>query len=205
MKITWLGHACFTLEYQGFRILLDPYQDVPGLPDIAAEANAVYCSHDHFDHCYKDQVTLTAGKENPFTVREVACFHDPEQGALRGPNTIRLFTAGGVTVAHMGDLGHPLSAEQLQAMGRCDAILLPIGGVYTLDPASAKAQADQLNPTVVIPMHYRKGNVGFEPIATVEDFTCLYPAQQVRSYHTNVLELTPDTPKQVAVLALPTF
>ena len=205
LTITWLGHACFLLEYRGFRILLDPYQDVPGLPNTAVEADAVYCSHDHFDHCYTEHVTLTGNKENPFTVREVPCFHDPEQGALRGPNTIRLFTAGGLTVAHMGDLGHFLSEEQAREMGHCDAMLMPIGGVYTLDAAQAREQAARLNPTVLIPMHYHKGPVGFDNIGTLEDFTALFPADQVQTYDTNRLVLTPETPKQVAVLALPEF
>ncbi len=203
MKITWLGHACFMLEYQGFRVLLDPYQDVPGLLDISAEADAVYCSHDHFDHAYTEHVSLTNNRENPFTVREIKAFHDGEQGALRGPNTIRTFTAGGVTVAHLGDLGHGLSAQQLREIGHCDAVMIPVGGVYTVDSREAKEEADKLDSTVVIPMHYRKGAVGFNVLSTLDEFLELYPHTLIKPYPANVLELTADTPRQVAVLALP--
>ena len=203
MKISWLGHASFALEADGYRIVTDPYQDVPGLPDLHTQAHRVYCSHDHFDHAFTQGVTLLPERESPFTVREIATFHDPEQGALRGPNTIRVFSADGVSVAHLGDLGHSLSDAQLAAIGPCDAILIPIGGVYTLDPWEAKAEAAKLKARVVIPMHYRRGSVGFTPIATVDEFTGLYPPQQVQFYEESSLELTPSTPAQVAVLALP--
>ena len=115
MTITWLGHACFLLESGGFRVLIDPFQNVPGLPDTEAEADAVYCSHGHFDHCYTEQIRLSEGKENPFTVEELQTFHDPEGGRLRGENTVRRFTAGGLSVVHLGDLGHPLSEEPVRA------------------------------------------------------------------------------------------
>ena len=142
MNITWLGHSCFMLEADGFRALLDPYNEVPGLPAIEAEANAVYCSHDHFDHAYTEKVRLTSGKENPFSVTEIQTFHDDKGGTLRGNNVIRKFTAGGVSVAHFGDLGHPLSPAQLEALGPCDAVLIPVGGFYTIDAPTAKAVAE---------------------------------------------------------------
>ena len=180
MKITWLGHSCFILESGGFRALLDPYHEVPGLPDTEAEADAVYCSHDHFDHGYTEKVRLTSGRENPFSVTEVQTFHDDKGGTLRGSNVIRKFTAGGVSVAHFGDLGHPLSPEQLAELGGCDAILIPVGGFYTIDAAGAKAAADAVGASVVVPMHYRDGAVGFDVLSTLDSFTGLYPPEQVK-------------------------
>ena len=203
MKITWLGHSCFILESGGFRALLDPYHEVPGLPDTEAEADAVYCSHDHFDHGWTENVRLTSGKENPFTVREISTFHDDQGGALRGSNMVRTFTAEGLTVAHLGDLGHQLSASQLAEIGRCEAILIPVGGFYTIDAAQAKQAADAIGAGVVIPMHYRKGPVGFDVLGTLEDFLALYPREAVKTYPANTMSLTRETPRQVAVLALP--
>ena len=202
MNITWLGHSCFMLEADGFRALLDPYNEVPGLPAIEAEANAVYCSHDHFDHAYTEKVRLTSGKENPFSVTEIQTFHDDQGGTLRGNNVIRKFTAGGVSVAHFGDLGHPLSPAQLKALGPCDAVLIPVGGFYTIDAPTAKAVAEAVGAPVVVPMHYRNGPVGFDVLGTVEDFTGLYPEEQVKAYPSNTLTLAKDTPRQVAVLSL---
>lgn len=201
MTITWLGHSCFILESGGFRVLLDPYHDVQGLPDIEAEADAVYCSHDHFDHGWTENVRLTSGKTNPFTVREIPTFHDDQGGALRGNNMIRTFTAEGLTVAHLGDLGHQLDDAQLAAIGHCDAILIPVGGYYTIDAAGAKQAADAIGADVVIPMHYRKGPVGFDVLGTLEDFTGLYPAERVKRYG-STLTVEKGMEPQVAVMTI---
>ena len=89
MRITWLGHACFLLEEDGYRIVTDPYTGVEGYPPLEAEAHAVYCSHHHFDHDAVACVRLLPARESPFHVREIQAFHDDQKGALRGPNTIR--------------------------------------------------------------------------------------------------------------------
>lgn len=200
MTITWLGHACFLLESGGYRLLLDPYRDVPGLPDTAAEADAVFCSHGHFDHAYTARVTCTGRGLGPFSVREIPCFHDEVQGAKRGENMIRCFTAEGLTVVHLGDLGHQLSPQQLADISHCDALLIPIGGTYTLDPREAKTVVDAVAPRVVIPMHYRRGAMGFDVLETLEDFLPLFPQKLVRSYDGSSLTLEKHTPEQVAVL-----
>jgi len=201
MNITWLGHSCFMLEADGFRVLLDPYNEVPGLPAAEAEADAVYCSHGHFDHAYTEKVRLTSGRENPFSVTEVQTFHDGKGGTLRGSNVIRKFTAGGVSVAHFGDLGHPLSPAQLEALGSCDAVLIPVGGFYTIDAPTAKAVAEAAGAPVVIPMHYRNGPVGFDVLGTLEDFSSLYPAERVKRYG-SALTVEKGMEPQVAVLEI---
>jgi L-ascorbate metabolism protein UlaG (beta-lactamase superfamily) len=203
MKLTWLGHSCFLAESGGYTILLDPYRSVPGLKDIQAEVDNVYCSHGHFDHAYTQKVRLRPTQRTPFAVKEINTFHDEAEGALRGENVVRCLTAGGVTVAHLGDLGHTLSDAQLAAIGPCDAILIPVGGTYTIDAKAAKQVADSLGARVIIPMHYRCGKVGLADIATVDDFLAQYPESMVRRYDTNTIELTENTPPQVAVLGLP--
>ena len=202
MTITWLGHSCFVLESGGFRVLLDPFRDVRGLADAALEADAVYCSHGHFDHAYTDRVRLTTGKKNPFTVTEIPTFHDGKGGALRGENTVRRFEAEGVSVVHLGDLGHQLSPEQVQAAGPCDALLLPVGGTYTVDSGEARAVAEAIGPRVIVPMHYRRGDVGFDVLTTLEDFLAQYPGDMAVRCSGNSLTLTPDMPRQIAVLEL---
>ena len=202
MIITWLGHASFLLESGGYRVVLDPCKGVPGVNDTACEAEAVYCSHGHFDHCYTDEIRRTEGKPSPFTVKEIAAFHDEENGAKRGTNTIRLLTAEGVTVAHMGDLGHQLSEAQLSAMGTVDLLLLPVGGTYTVDSAGAKAVCDAVKPRVVIPMHYRRGDMGFDVLQTAEEFTAQFPPEDVHAYETNTLTVTEELLTQGGVVVL---
>ena len=181
MELTWLGHACFLLEADGYRIVTDPYTGVAGYPPLAVQAHAVYCSHDPFDHNAVSYVELLPARESPFTVSEIPSFHDDRRGALRGTNTIRVFSAGGVSVAHLGDLGHALSAAQLAAIGPVDAALVPVGGVYTLDAAGAKAVCDALRPRCVVPMHDHHAPYGLPNVAGVEDFLALWPAEEV--YH----------------------
>lgn len=201
MTISWLGHSCFLLNSGGFRLLLDPYHCVRGLPDVAAEADVVCCSHDHFDHAYLDQITCTAGKPSPFTVEEVQTFHDDQGGKLRGENTVRRFTAEGISVVHLGDLGHQLNSEQIAALTPCDVLLLPVGGTYTLDPAGARAVMAALAPRIVIPMHYRQGSWGFTELAEVEDFLALCPGEMLRTHPSSTLTVDSSTPPQIAVLS----
>lgn len=179
MKLTWLGHACFLLEEDGYRIAADPYTGVAGYPPLRVQAHAVFCSHGHFDHNAVDRVELLPERKSPFTLREIETFHDDQGGALRGTNTIRVFTAGGVSVAHLGDLGHQLTAEQLRAIGPVDAVLVPVGGVYTLDAAGARAVCEALHPQCVVPMHYHHAPYGLPELAGVEPFLKLWPAEDI--------------------------
>ena len=193
MKLTWLGHSCFLLEQDGYRLVTDPYTGVEGYPPLSVSAHAVCCSHHHFDHDAVDCVTALPPVKSPFTVREAETCHDERGGALRGGNTVRVFTAGGVSVAHLGDLGHQLSAEQLDAIGSVDAVLVPVGGVYTVDAKGAKAVCDALRPRCVIPMHYHHAPYGLPNVAGVEDFLRLWPAAKIQHLSCPSFEVTADT------------
>ena len=181
---------------EGKVIYIDPYAgDAYDLP-----ADLILVTHGHFDHCYTEQIRLSEGKENPFTVEELQTFHDPEGGRLRGENTVRRFTAGGLSVVHLGDLGHQLTPEQVQAVSPCDVLLLPVGGTYTIDKQEAKAVAEAVKPRVTIPMHYREGKTGLEILTTLEEFLDLYPVDRIRRYPGNVLELHENMTHQIAAL-----
>lgn len=179
MTITWLGHACFALESVGYRLITDPWRDVPGYGAMKEDANAVFCSHGHYDHAATETVTLHPQDSSPFAVTETSCFHDEVRGEKRGENTIRIFEAEGIRVAHLGDLGHLLSEEQLAPLQGVDVLLIPVGGVYTLAPAEAKQLCDAIGAKITVPMHYRRGSLGFDNIADVEDFLTQFPAEHV--------------------------
>ncbi len=199
MKLTWHGHSCFTLEAGGCTVALDPYGDgsVPGYAPLALTADAVLCSHEHGDHGARDKVTLS-GKGCSIPVEEIHTFHDPERGALRGPNIIRIFSAEGMKVAHLGDLGCELEPEQKEKLKGLDAVLIPVGGHFTIDAKQAKALVDELKPRVVVPMHYRWPGHGYGVIGPLEDYLEL--CGDAVKYEGNTLELTRDTPAQTAVL-----
>ena len=200
MKITWLGHSCFTVETQGYRIVLDPYKDgsVPGLAPVRVEADQVLCSHGHDDHCGTEGVSLRQGKLSPFTVEIIDTWHDDKNGAKRGPNTIHILSDGQCRIAHLGDLGCDLAPEQKDRLRHLTALLVPVGGHFTIDATQAKRLADELSPTVVVPMHYRQAGVGYDVIGTVDQFTKL--CDDVVTCPGSELELTPRISKQTAVL-----
>lgn len=203
MHISWLGHACFVVESAGYQLLLDPYSEVPGCRNVAVTVDGVLCSHDHFDHAYCQELTLRQGKENPFAVSVVDTFHDDQQGSLRGTNKIHKLTAEGLSVVHLGDLGHPLSDAQAESLRGCDVLMIPVGGFFTIDAALAAETVAQLQPRIVIPMHYRGEGFGFDPIDTVEPFLARFAPEQVQRLESSELEVTAETPAQVAVLAFP--
>ncbi len=202
MIITYYGHSCFTLESQGFRVAVDPYRDyVPGYKKLELEADGVYCSHGHDDHAWVQAVSMReSSAPDPFTVTEIAGFHDDAGGAKRGPNTMRIFEAEGLKVAHLGDIGCLPPEEDLERLKGLDACLVPVGGHYTIDAKQAKELMDILQPRVVIPMHFRLGKLGFAEIGTLEEFTKLYGAEEVSYAGSNAAELTKDSPEGVVVL-----
>lgn len=203
MRITWLGHACFMVEQDGYRVVIDPFRDVPGFRDVSVEADMVLCSHGHFDHAHTDGVTLREGGKNPFTIETVETFHDEEGGTLRGKNTIHILRAGGLKVVHLGDLGHRLNEEQARKLWDCDVMMVPVGGTYTVDHAGAISAQVWLTPRVTIPMHYRGDDFGFDNIDTVDEFLRYFAPDDVHRYDTNTLEVTADTPSQLALLHRP--
>lgn len=215
MKLFWLGHACFLVEQDGYTILLDPYTGVEGYPPLQITAallknvtiqgtldgpedepaakilvNKVLCSHGHFDHSAVELTALLPEAPCPFTIRTVETFHDDQGGALRGSNTVHILSAGGVTVAHLGDLGHQLSPEQIAEIGPLDAVLIPVGGTYTVDAAGARAVCEALRPRCVVPMHYRHAPYGLPNVDGVEEFLELWPGEQVHRLDGPLCEIT---------------
>ena len=203
MRISWLGHACFAVEHEGYRVVIDPFCDVPGCRNVSAEAEEVLCSHGHFDHAYTKGVTLHLGKESPFTVETVDTFHDEKGGALRGRNTVHILRAGGKTLVHLGDLGHSLSAGQAEKLRSCDVLLIPVGGVYTVDGAAAAAVVRALQPRTAIPMHYRGDGFGFDNIGTLDDFLCHFAADEVHFANGSTVAVDEALPCGVVVPAFP--
>ena len=175
MKITWYGHSCFRLESVAGSVIFDPYErgSVPGMElPVGLSADLVLCSHGHGDHNAASLVQVS-GQQTDYTVETLFCWHDDAQGAKRGENLIRIVSGGGFRVAHLGDIGHMLPDSQLKVLHGVDALLIPVGGFYTIDAATAKALVDRIEPVVTFPMHYRGEGFGLEPIGTLSEYTSL--------------------------------
>lgn len=202
MRLTWYGHSCFLVETEEGSALLDPYGpgSVPGLKLPRLTADLVLCSHGHRDHGYREGVELS-GKTPSLRVEELPVFHDDQGGALRGPNVIHVLEAEGLRLAHLGDLGHPLSPAQLAALGSVDILLIPVGGHYTIGPETAADLAEALRPGITVPMHYRGAGFGYDVIGPVEDFLRL--RDPVLRLESNVLRPEELTTPVTAVLRCP--
>ena len=202
MKLTWYGHSCFLLETEDGSAVLDPYApgSVPGLRLPKLSADLVLCSHGHGDHGYAEGVRLS-GKKAGLSVTAIPCFHDEKGGALRGKNLIHVLEAEGLRIAHLGDLGHMLSDEQLAALGKVDVLLIPVGGHYTIGPETAAALAKTVGARITIPMHYRGAGFGYDVIGPVEAF--LAGQERVVRLETNVLRPEELEPPVIAVPKCP--
>ena len=171
MDICYYGHSCFTLSSGGYTLAIDPYDDhVDGYPPLRIAANSVYCSHQHFDHCYVQAVDITEKGGDPFTVEEYEVPHDDAGGSRRGMNLIRVFRAEGKKIIHFGDTGCMPSDDILNALGNADIAMIPVGGFFTIDASMAKEILDVIKPSAAVPMHYRQGDVGLRQIAELKDF-----------------------------------
>ncbi len=170
ITIKWLGHSCFKISKDGFSFITDPYEpeSVPGLSPIDETANAVYCSHEHYDHNYRNAVKIIPSENNPFTVTEINTYHDDCKGEKRGNNIIRIFESDGIKIVHYGDIGCGLSPEEIELLSDADAVMIPTGGFYTIDSKAAAAITAVTNAKVVIPMHYRTSDFGFDVLETLD-------------------------------------
>ncbi|WPX08893.1 MBL fold metallo-hydrolase [Anaerocellum danielii] len=178
MKITYLAHASFLIETKsGVKILTDPYDDSVGYTVFELSPNVVLTSHKHFDHGYTGSLKgdyVLVDKEGEFEVKGVKIkgiktFHDKENGQKRGENIVFVIEDE-FCVAHLGDLGHELLEHQLEKMGKVDILLIPVGGVYTIDAKEAFNVAKAVNPRIIIPMHYKTEKLKFD-LGKVEEFT----------------------------------
>ena len=200
MKITWYGHSCFRLESAAGSVIFDPYErgSVPGMElPVGLSADLVLCSHGHGDHNAASLVQVS-GQQTDSTVETLFCWHDDAQGAKRGENLIRIVSGGGFRVAHLGDIGHMLPDSQLKVLHGVDALLIPVGGFYTIDAATAKALVDRIEPVVTFPMHYRGEGFGLEPIGTLSEYTSL--CDNVEYLDTNTYELRRGEEPKTVVL-----
>ncbi len=177
MDISWLGHSCFRIKGSNTTVVTDPYSPDLGYSLGKPTARIVTVSHQHPGHSY----TQSIGGEPKLVTRPgeyeisgvliigIATFHDEEKGEARGRNTVYLMEVDGVSICHLGDLGHVLTTGQVEELDNVDVLLLPVGGVSTINASAAAVVVRQLEPRVVIPMHYKTEALNKE-LGSVEGF-----------------------------------
>lgn len=179
-KITWHGHACFEISSDKGSIVFDPYEEdyIPGIKMPRLTADMVISSHRHHDHYAPDAVSLT-GNELAAVITRIPCFHDEVNGKKRGENLISIVELDGIRICHMGDIGHMLIRGQLDTFGKVDILMIPVGGVYTVDAAAAKELCSAIKPGTVVPMHFKGRGKGLQNIAPVDEFIELFAKEDI--------------------------
>lgn len=209
MIITYLGHSSFKIKGKAGVVVTDPFsQSAVGMTFPAVSADVITVSHQHDDHNATDLVKGTVRRTKPFIVSQpgdyevggisifgVPTYHDDSQGVERGSNIVFTILMDDLRVCHLGDLGHQLSTEQIESIGSVDILLCPVGGVYTIDSLTAVKLIRQIEPSIVIPMHYKTANHEpniFGELKTLADFLSEYGS-----------EVTPQVKIEVTASRLP--
>ena len=201
ITLQWLGHSCYKITAGEYSIVTDPYEDgaVPGLKPLNVSADMVICSHEHHDHNAKSLVRNNENKEKcPISITRLESFHDEENGNLRGTNTISIFEYENIRVAHFGDIGCMPTPEQIDELKGLDAVMIPIGGFYTLEPEAVRELLEKIKPRVILPMHYQGENFGYDVIKKLDDF--IKEGDTVVEYDTDTISISTTTQSQIAVL-----
>lgn len=184
MDIYWYGQACFKLKGKNATVVIDPYDpEFTGLKlpkDL--QSDVILTTHDHKDHNYICGVSASQNARpmefsepgeyevSGVVITGINSFHDNSEGSERGINTIFHLLFDNLDIVHLGDLGQTkLTEEQIAAIGQTDILLIPVGSVYTIDAKVASDIVSQLEPKIIIPMHYKIEGLKFE-LDSVDSF-----------------------------------
>jgi L-ascorbate metabolism protein UlaG (beta-lactamase superfamily) len=223
MRVDWHGQSAFTLDGEAATVFIDPWGDMSAAeakgiewnyPAISAPAGVdlLIVTHEHSDHnaveIIDGEPTLVRSQagthESPLgDVVAIASEHDEVAGTQNGPNTIVVFTLDGIRVAHFGDFGQAaLRPEQRAHLDGIDLLFIPVGDGPTIGAALAAEITKDLDPSWVVPMHYKTPRINF--LETEEAFVGAMPkAQRLTSSSFDTAELEKGDGPLVVVPAAP--
>lgn len=180
--VQYLGHACFRIRGRDGIVLCDPYSRTIGFDLGRPTAHIVTVSHDHPDHNnvaqvrpMRDRLFVVDGpgeyEVGGIMIVGIRTYHDKVKGVERGYNNIYVIHLDDLVFCHLGDLGHELTQAQIEAIGNVDLLFIPVGGGETIGPAEAVNVISQIEPRMVVPMHYATPQSSFDPpLAPLERF-----------------------------------
>lgn len=166
MIISWYGISCFKIQGDKATVITDPYNNSFGLKVPRLAGDIVTSSHNHDDH-NNVKAVKALGEKDPFIIDGpgeyeakdtfiygISSWHDAKGGTERGANTIYRIEMDGISLAHLGDLGHSLENGQIEKLEGIDILMIPVGGNFTIDGKEATKIISQIEPRLIIPMHY---------------------------------------------------
>ncbi len=183
MKISWAGQSCFKIVFpkkkgEPVNLIIDPFDEKSGLKFSTFSADILLVTHDHYDHSNTKGVKgdyFLINSPGEYEIKKVHItgidsYHDDSQGEERGKNTIYTIEAEGIRICHLGDLGQKqLTDSQIEKIGNVDVLMIPVGGKYTISAHESHSIISQIEPKMVIPMHYKIPGLKVE-LDGLEDF-----------------------------------
>lgn len=178
MELTYIGHSCFHIKGKKVSLVIDPYSpDMLGFKMPKQNCKILLNSHKHQDHSFNQQVNHEVLIDTPgeFEIEDVyitgiQTAHDDKDGELRGQNIIFSIDIDGINIVHLGDLGHELNEKIISKLGGVDILLVPVGGHFTIDSFQASKIISNLEPKIVIPMHFKTDDSKLTELADVNAF-----------------------------------
>ena len=206
MEITWLGHSCFRLRSREAVVVTDPCSPTTGHSIGKLTADIVTISHDHPGHSYLKAVTgkpvvIVAPGEYEIGgvfIAGIPTYHEEKKDPQRSKNTAYMIEMDNIRLCHLGDLGHVPTQTQVEALSDVDVLLVPVGGLHTIDAPKATEVISLIEPRIVIPMHHRtKGS--WMPLAKADKFIKGKP--RVKRLNTNRVNIK-ALPKETTIMEL---
>jgi len=208
MDISYLGHSSFKIKTKTATVVTDPFSsEMVGFKFPKTEAEIVTVSHQHKDHNFVQGVggePFVISMPGEYEVKGVSIlgyssYHDAKAGAERGKNTIFVIEAEGLTICHLGDLGSLPSSEVMEKIVGVNILMVPVGGTYTIDPEGAVEVINQIEPAIVLPMHFK--SPGITNLAEVGEFLAEMGAEQAEKL--DKLSISKDKlPQETKVVVL---
>jgi L-ascorbate metabolism protein UlaG (beta-lactamase superfamily) len=183
MEITYIGHSSFKIKTKQSTLITDPYtvDSHEGSYPKKQSADIITVSHTHEDHNNIEAIdgspyVITGPGEYEIKGTGIigyGFYHDTEKGNTRGKNTVFRIDAEGISLVHLGDLGHVFTEDEADHLGSVDVLFIPVGGFYTIGPKEAQAIIKEISPSIIIPMHYKRPGFdakAFAQLLPVTDF-----------------------------------
>ena len=225
MQLKWYGHAAFRITADEtprarLSIITDPYTpEGVGYPPITEASDLVIISSDDDDaHCRADLIPGNPAVINALdtaldggtaeaagvTVRaiEAAEWVDHPRG-VPGQNGMYRFEVDGLKIAHMGDVGNPLTEAQMAFFEDVDVLLALAGGYLTIELPDLDTLIKQIKPKLVVPMHFR--TLTYRPRNTkwIESFLAFFKDEDVDFAFDHTVTVTKaDLPEATRVLVM---
>ncbi|WP_165487993.1 MBL fold metallo-hydrolase [Aeropyrum pernix] len=202
VTVEWCYHAYILLKAGDVLMAIDPHDGGSlGLPTCRVDADYILVTHDHFDHNAvevargertKEVLKRFYGSKNlgPFTVTGVKVYHDKASGTLRGEVAAYRVEVEGLSLVHLGDIGHVITSSSHPELSRPDVLFVPVGGTFTVNAAEAWKIVENLRPRIAVPIHYWMPGSHL-PIDPLDRFLQVARAGR-KPIEGRVLELSPE-------------